>query len=32
MKGLMGCCLSHEIVVNRLRAKAETKEAELGEL
>ena len=32
MKGLMGRCLSQEMVVNCLRVKAETTEAELGEL
>ena len=32
MKGLMDCCLSQEIVVDCVRAKAELKEAKLGEL
>ena len=32
MKGLMGRCLSQEMVMNCLRAKVETTEVELGEL
>ena len=32
MKGLMGRCLSQEMVVNCLRVKAKTTEVELGEL
>ena len=32
MKGLMDLCLSQEMVVDRVRAKAKVTEAELGEL
>ena len=32
MKGLMDCCVSQATMVDRVRAKAEVTEAELGEL
>ena len=32
MKGLMGHCLNHEVALEHVRAKAQSTEAELGEL
>ena len=32
MKGLMGHCLNHEMALDRVRAKAQLVEADLGEL
>ena len=32
MKGLIGCCLNHEMALDHVRAKAQLTEAELGEL
>lgn len=32
MKGLMDCCLSQKMVVDRVRAKVKVTEAKLGEL